>query len=367
MKGKSQAIVVYKGGAGPSRPPKKKKAAKKKRASAVKPTVEAFKAALMAPFSPQALGAKIPDMFAAPTVTKHLGFSIGVWSNVSGEADLVILPNLYAPVISPRSCMGAVSGPVTSWTTMDGVGQGSIYINDPASLAAQVSNYRIVGYGVRVYATSSLTATSGRALMATTAVSSWVNSKSAKIGGQATTSNNASASAANTLAAYGIPVSGWSVDLTSMPSMLNCVETSMVSLGNNPMTILPKVTSPEAFEFRQSSDSSIGFQINNQTSASYVSSGDASYLRVAGIEAIVLGFTGLPANTRVAQVELIYHIEGSPTYSVVSSDAPTNVSAPELLAKVVAQAASSPAFKQGAEMAGNFLVPGLGSAVRSLF
>lgn len=273
MKAKSQAIVVYKGNAGPSRnPTKKKKNAKKKTSALAGQSAQAFKAALMDPFGPTALGAKTPDMFAAPTVTKHVGFSLTVSTDANGEADLVILPNLYMAVISSRGNLGAGGFPVFPWVTMDGITQGQCYINLPSSLSNQLTSYRIVGYGVRVYAIGSLTSTAGRALMATSAVSSWVNFRNASIGGQTTTSNNSSASATNTLLGYGVPASLSKVDITSMPSMLNCVETSLTALAQRPVTVIPKITSPEAFEFRQSADSSIGFQINNQSSASYVSS-----------------------------------------------------------------------------------------------
>lgn len=329
----------------------------------------AYKAALMNPFSVAAQGARVPDMYSAPTVPKHFTLTAALTSSsvASVPSQLIILPNLFMPIICPG---GDVTGGIT-WTTMDGLNNvAKCVINPTVTLSSQLTNYRIVGYGVRIYNAGSINTTAGRVIVATSPVSSWVNLKAATIGGQATTSVNAAASAFSTYASYGLPtviVNGsYVIDSGALPGMQNCIETSLVSLAANPVVVTPKVNSPEAFEFRQTGDSAVGFSINNQTSASYVSSGDASYLRVAGHELVVISVVGAPTNTSVLQVEVVYHLEGSPSYSALSGDAPQVVAAPSTMAEIVAAAARSSSFKMGVETAGNAILPGLGTFVRSL-
>lgn len=328
----------------------------------------AYRAALMNPFSSKAQGARVPDMYSAPTVAKHIAksytFTTGSAAGYSNQ--LIILPNLYMPIVAPY---GVIEGGV-SWLTMDNVAAGTCIVNATSTVSTQLTNYRIVGYGVRLYNTGALTSTAGRVLVATNPVSSWVNYKTATIGGQATTSVNAAANGGMTLSAYGLPTASQGgisvVSAANMPSMQNCVEVSLTSLAAKPLVITPKVNSPEAFEFRQSADSAIGFSINNQTSASYVSSGDASYLRVAGHELIVISVNGAPVDTSVLQVEVVYHIEGAPTFASLSGDSPVVVASPATMAEIVSAAARSDPFKQGLEYIGNAAMPGLGSFVRNV-
>jgi len=151
-----------------------------------------------------------------------------------------------------------------------------------------------------------------------------------------------------------------------MPGMQNCIEVSLTQLAAKPVVVTPKINSPEAFNFRQAADNAIGFSINNQTSASYVSSGDASYLRVAGHELVALSVVGAQVNTSCLQVEVIYHVEGSPASSPLVGDTPTVIAAPSTMAEIVAAAARSEPFKMGLEMAGNTVLPGLVTFARSI-
>lgn len=176
----------------------------KKNRGEVQDYATAYRAALMNPFSARAQGARVPDMYSAPTVPKHITQSYTL-STTAGAlpAQILILPNLYMPVICPAGALGGAQ----TWVTMDGQSTGTCVINSTSVVSSQLTNYRIVGYGVRIYSTGAITSTSGRVLVATNPVSSWINHKPATIGGQATTNNNATASVSNTLQAYGMPVS----------------------------------------------------------------------------------------------------------------------------------------------------------------
>lgn len=328
-----------------------------------------YKAALADPFSLLAQGARIPDMYSVPTVTRHITRTFTIRTSAVGDCDVVILPSAYHHAISTRSSL--VNG--ATWTTLDGASlPNALQYTTPSVLASQITNYRIVGYGVKLLGVSSIVNTAGRVLCATVPVSSYINDKTAKVGQQAPNSNNPNATVAATMLAYGIPLSGSTVDVQALASLPNSVETSLASITATPLTITPKISSPEAFNFRQTDDSAIGFSITDQTSTAYVSSGDASYLRIGGHEAVVISGAGMPNSVSVMELEVVYHLEGTPyqsttAFGIVGQDSELNFVNPIGFMSVVQAVARLPAFRQKLEDVGNSIVPGLGNLANRLY
>jgi len=288
--------------------------------------------------------------------------SITLFSTAGGYADLIVLPSAFHHAVSPSGCV--YSG--GTWSLIDGTTvNSSIVSTDPAALAAVLSNYRIVGYGLRVFSDASMSATSGRLTTATLPISSYINDKTAKVGGQATTQTSALGSKANTLAAYGVPWNGTRIDPGALMMMANATEVSMQQLATAPISITPKITSPEAFVFNQCSDSAVGFDTVSQTSATYILTGDGSYMRLSGQEAVVIAVTGAATSTNVLQVDLVYHLEGNPApvaSGLVSASADVSV-APLQWMETIKQAAHLPGVRSGIEAVGNSIIPGLGTLV----
>lgn len=321
-----------------------------------------YKAALMNPFAPAALGARVPDMFSVPTATRHLTRMFTLTTDSNGAFDCVVLPNMFNNANSTRGSFGA-SG--STWTAGDGTTiTGGRQYTLTSSLTSQLRNYRIVGYGVRVSVVSSHDATAGRVVAATFPISSWVNEKTATIGGLAANSNNSDASPSNTLTNWGIPVNSSVVDVNAVNSMPNSVEVTAVRLAAQPIEITPKISTPEAFNFKESGDAPGGFQANNQTSVSYITTGDASYLRVAGFEAVVIAGSGLPVSTQCVDVEVIYHIEGIPNListTFAAGESTATVVNPVSWMSVIQQVSKLPVFRDVVTYGGNKLIPGLGT------
>lgn len=328
--------------------------------------LESYRLALSDPFNIKSMGARVPDMYACPTATRHVTRTVSISSNSSGNAELIVLPNAF---INACSTIGSVNGG-TTWQLLDGntIGTGLV-VTSRTTLAGQLTNYRIVGYGVKVFSTMSMTSGAGKLVAATVPISSWLNDKSSPIGGTTQNATNTNANLENTLKAYGIPYTGSTTsaraDPSQLPNLGNSIEVSAVALAEKPLTIVPKITSAEAFNFRQCDDSSVGFNIGNQTSVSYVNSGDASFLRVSGHEAVVLCWAGLPVTQTCMEVEIVYHLEGNPVLAsaVVASDSNRSIVDPVGWMNVVKQVASLPGFKVGVQTIGNSFYPGLGSLV----
>lgn len=361
---RSTALVVYQ----PQKARAKVSKTKKKSSVTSSDVLQRYYAALVDPFGSMAVGARVPDMYSAPTITRHLTKSITISTDASGLAELVVLPNAAQNAISTR---GSISAGGNSWTLLDGtvIANGCSYSPTSGGLAANMVNYRIVGMGVKIFAVSSLTSSSGKVIVAKTPVSSWVNTKDLSVGAIFPNISVTSASRANTLISYGLPASGNNLDSATLPTLPTSVETSVVALAGKPLQVTPKVTSPEAFNFRQSSDSSIGFDIADQSSTSFVNAGDASYLRVAGFETVAVAVSGAPASTAVLEAEIIYHLEGTPAFasSPIGGDATSTVVNPSGWQQIIAKVAKSPSFKMGVETVGNTVYPGLGSLVTRMF
>lgn len=370
----SNAIVVYKERPASGAQQNKKKNKKKKNGgSSSNKDIVAYRSALSTPFSLSAQGARVPDMFSCPTVTRHITRSITMSTNSNGDADMIILPNLFQHAISPRGSMVSEG----SWATCDNVTVASGACTTATSaLAAQLVNYRIVGYGVKIIGTQAESVASGKVHVATVPVSTWVNQISAPVGGQVTTRVDANQSSGATLLALGVPASssgaGAVVQIGAIPSLPNSMETSVSQLNERPMAVLPKVTSPEAFNFRLTADSTVGFSTVDQTSASWVTAGDSSYLRIGGHEAVVVAVTGAVISNPVLEVEVVYHIEGIPFVVtgagyIVAQDSTRAVVDPVGLSNVIQQVAKLPAFRAAVEMGGNMLIPGLGTLANRFY
>jgi len=362
----SNALVVYK--QQPSKKTKKKKNKNISNVSSGNSALVSYKAALCEPFSLAASGARVPDMFSCPTTTRHITKTITIVTNSSGDADLIVLPSALAHALSSR---GNISGGA-NWSPMDystAISNAMVY-TDQALLAGQITNYRVVGYGVKVFGVASMSNNSGKVLVATVPISSYINARYG-VGGQSPTIANPFATVANTLKSYGIPNSGSVVDISSIPNMINSMEVSMINISERPLFVIPKITSPEAFTFRESTDNSIGFNIVNQTSASNVQAGDASYLRLAGHEAVLVAITGSALSTPVLEVELTYHLEGTQapntTAGIIGSDSSLSVVGPVSWMNTVQSVARMPAFRQAVEVGGNSIYPGLGTLANRFY
>jgi len=324
-----------------------------------------YRAALSDPFSTLAQGARVPDMYSVPTATRHLTRKLTLTSNASGECDLVILPSAYIHAFSAR---GSIVGG-TTLVTGDGASntQAVIFTNIPA-LAAQLTNYRIVGYGVKVVGIASMTTNAGSLTIATVPAEGFINNQVATVGGQASNTNNAAMTVANTLTSWGIPNASGVVSVGALVDLPNTVESSMVNVSERPITVTPKICSPTAFQFKMASDIGPGYNIQSQTSLAVVSAGNASYLSFGGLETVVIAATGLPNSTSVLDIEITYHLEGIPFIAATSnnqigSDAASVVCDPVGWMNIIKDVASLPTFKAFSVGLGNSFFPGLGTMV----
>jgi len=279
---------------------------------------ELYRRALLNPFSSDALGVRVPDQFFAPTATLALREFASLKADANGTIDFIGLANPFNPAVSPRGCISNGS----TLTTPDGtsIANGAI-LNGQTGLNGKIKNYRVVSWGLRIRNTASMTNASGIVTTALVPIHQRLRiPHNYLIGNQA----GGGTGAGNLHIGYwmqnaGIPSNAYtSTSVVSIDNLLDLPyharHQSMV-LAEGGVEVRPKVTDPMGLVFRNAADSYWGSDMQATTSAVYVQPGDASYLMCDGWTSVVIGGSGFPANTAVLDVEMIYHLEGSPDVS----------------------------------------------------
>lgn len=285
----------------------------------------AYTAALSKPFSPTAGGARVLDLYATPTVTRTIRRTFTVSSNASGECDLIFLAHPGIPLYSPR---GSISSG-TTWALSDNPGTtvATGMSQDICGLIdLEMAAYRVVGCGIKLLTICADSATSGTTVTGTIPYSGLI--PAAKAIGAINDIAGPAVTVGNWLDDTGIPQSSSIVDVASMAGLAKAVTTSANTLEESSLIAVPRVVSPAAFNWRRTRDSHFGTAIADQTSGTYVQSGDASYLDASGWEAIVFAATNLPVSTKMFTVETIFHIEGPARINSSSLNADTNTPSP---------------------------------------
>lgn len=323
------------------------------------PDANKYKTGLLNPFSDTATGSRLPDQYFAPTVTYAIREFLTLKVDANGEFDAVICPNPLFVAYSTRNSIA--NG--TTLTMKDATAYTNAkYVNDSASLAAKVSNYRIVNWGVRIRQTQSINTTQGTLTAALFVPKDGlyhpnVGSTGASVGNQGGSGPNWSTSTIGSyLLATGLPITGAGavakIDVGSLVDFPYHMRASCVNCAENTYEIVPKLVSPTACMFRGASDSVFGTDITGQTSVAFIQPGDASYILCDGWTNIVLAGSGLVANTAGAvDIEIVYNIEGNPQLTFSGTNAIAIAtgakSAHDPIGMLLAQSAldAAPAFK----------------------
>jgi hypothetical protein len=312
-----QQLVVYKA------KPQGAKAPKQKQTSALRKTADeslrCYASALLKPFSKQALGAVVPDMYSYPTATYHCEGTITLTSSASGVASVIMTPDPYCSLIDMQSSCVSTSSMFNYGTAYNAFAACS-----QPNLSAALTNYRVVGGGIQIRNLLPPTTATGRLLAATVPMSD-------SMPGPGQLSNLSVSNYTLCRRAAGItPNSGsnTSQGTLGLPASIlqlpNAVECTIQDLIAQTMSINFKPVTANSFEFKSTvNDSSVGF-LGTNVFSDQPATGAASGTSIAalgdsyaskqptGFDCILLRFEGLPANTICADIRYVYHFEGTP-------------------------------------------------------
>jgi len=277
------------------------------------PSCSLYKKAVLTPFDPSSNGARVPDMYSAPTATLRLTKRFTVSSDASGNIGLLCLPNAC---INSVCDTGALSGGSlwSAWTGTSINGSGLITCS-PANISGRLSSYRIVGWGVKIIDVASMTNVAGVVTVAKVIPSTrGLVPARLSIGGNNIA--NSTAVLQYWYANMGIPYTGANdsakIDVAGLSALPEHTVFTGLELAQSGTRVLSKPISPLAFEFQLSQDSTMGDDPAVGVSTTNIFVGDSSYARLSPFEIIVVGGTGFPSSTACLDIEIVYHLEGQP-------------------------------------------------------
>lgn len=334
------------------------------------PEVRRYWLALTDPFHPDAVGARVPDLYSAHTATYTVRASLTVTANASGAATQFVFPNPVTSVFNQQG--GSPDFAALTWGD-NTVANGARWGIDQQALGSKLDNYRIVGYGIRVTNMSSMTTSQGKFFMGSYPVNSTWHTKDFSIGG-AFLPTSAGLTRAATTAPWGVPLdAAGNFNSSLLAQYPGTVIRSALEMGEEAYDVAARPVDPRAFAFRTSNDQFDGWDVVGGAAAS----GDGSYLDMNGFEALFISLQGAVATQSAYDLEIVYHIEGRPYLGglpavtgqnqlvtpSMSSASPVN---PMGFFDAIAAAVKIPAVRQVVDTTADTVHPLLGKFVRML-
>jgi len=316
--GKKQ-IVVYQAKQGQQAQRKKSNQPSKRlsnRAFAPSSALLSYASALMRPFSREALGARIPDLYSYPTATYHCQGTVTLSSNAAGIASVALFPDPYCTMID------MTSSSVTSSSMAQYGNSPTVYAGSTlANMQAVLSNFRVVGGGVKVRNLLPPTTATGRIICATVPMADVVP-------GPATLTNTVMLNGVAGSRATGL-ILGTSTVTTGLPAGIlqfpGAQENTIQNLITGSLDVNFKPITADSAFFRSTNNvtqaSSFagsalvqGYATNLNASTGAVGSAGDTFASTepTGYDCILLRFEGLPPSTVCADLQYILHYEGTP-------------------------------------------------------
>lgn len=231
-----------------------------------------YLAALVAPFSRDAIGAQVPDLYSFPTETQMIRCEFTIGTDNQGNCDFVVQPSLWQTLIcncpataggvSPNSSPANLGGVYnaefspgtlgvvtpTSTTSWSAVGVLGATINGP--LAQQMQRYRIVGWGTRLRCLVAPLSQQGRVILATLP-SARLSFPSGLAGNAAGVSNSTNAIAYTFM---DLPTPGaegyMTTEILNVPESMECMLSDLAIKGG--IEFVGKPTASGNISFRDS-------------------------------------------------------------------------------------------------------------------
>lgn len=283
----------------------------------------AYLTALTQPFSDKAIGARVPDMYSAPTVTAHIRKIYTIRSDSNGDAIGMVLPSMLAHCYMSAGSFTSAGGVVT-WTPWTGVGGvlNAFAVTSEVDTKSKIANGRIVSYGVRFKNTLSMTDIKGNFSAARIPLKDdMIIPSAANVGGSF--NYDAAFTREAWFQAAGCPYTGVGdnafvnpVAITSLPENITL---SSVELAEKGLDIVPKVITPYAFGLKNVADSVAGNDVSPGVATGAIYAGDDDYIKFGGFESIIFASRGLPPSSACMTMEIVYHIEGTPSIAAANN------------------------------------------------
>jgi len=296
--------------------------------------VEAFATALINPFSPTAVGAKVPDSYSFPTNSYHIKTSqtIGGVTTSDSTFGLVYLANPLATVLD----VGLIRNGVTSLNGPGGFSRfagytGVLGATTAAQLSAICSGFRVVGGGIRIRNLQPALTGTGRIFVACVPVA-----ENGMIDVGTLTSQTPSAGGYNAIfnnLGLPLPVTCATAGIQALPLSDDFVVSSLIS--GDEIDINFQVFHPTAYSFKPTIESNlVNLTTSTSDSVTWASSGlviagstSKQNTQSNGTAAIIIWGEGFPTGASVPPIEIDYilHLETTPLVSAQTTSNSTGL------------------------------------------
>jgi hypothetical protein len=275
-----------------------------------------YELALSDPFHPDAVGAQIPDMWSAPTIPYHTQGTMTISSNASGVASVVLTGNpLYSLIdMTTDSVSNANVGMQQQGASLDIYGATSI-----GQLSANLSSCRVVAVGYRMKNQIPPTTATGRLIVAS--IPTVGHPPGINLAGNGGVSNT---TVFQTMSGVILQNDGYTTTTTGIPSSIlsfpESIETTIQSIISTSVEARIKPITPQAFQFHSTNLVTAVSSTGKSATEIFTVNDVPTYydneevVNYEGMNMLLLRFEGLPANTVVAEIDFIFHLEGAPSY-----------------------------------------------------
>lgn len=316
-----------------------------------KTTLNSYVCALQYPFSPEAIGAKVPDAYTFPTNSFHhrTTYILGTaGTSFSG----VFIPSPFCTFIDNGKASGSTGIGTNSYGGCYTMGGASSVVGlcTPSQMSSVCNSFRVVGGGIRIRNLQSEYAAVGRIYAAVVPIADAGIPSFDILDSYLPTSTGYGAIYGN----MGLPAPGQvhSASLQSFPLSDDFTVSELVA--GDEIDINFHISHPKFYSFKAAYEDSTVTSTNVQGDNVYVTSStgivqkttNKSNMQADGASAILLYFEGFPGTASVAQIEVdvILHYECTP-YTATSGTTSTSGFKPTMDCPPVAFKGSSMAVE----------------------
>lgn len=273
-------------------------------------SVRQYKNALVNPFDTSAIGVRVPDAFAMPTVTYHVRGAATCYTDSNGTWFGALLPS---PCFTLIQGAGTILGNLTNFAQ----NTACFFVANPTTLSAAFSEYRVVSWGLRILPKDTALNLKGKfyvAIAPTTAnAPSW------------NTMNTVTATNNGVVGEYcfGYPItnSSFGPGIMNLPS---CRTFTVQDLMRGEIQISGLPINTSFYDFRGTADRVSNPWNTNQTLAdefvynttpaivNSTAGGRKDVASLRGGMAVMIQFSGGQPSANEFDIEYIYHLEGTP-------------------------------------------------------
>lgn len=282
----------------------------------------AYAQAVTNPFSPLAVGARVPDLYSYPSSTFKTEGTFQVKTDGTGIMSFALTGIPWMMALNTSAGISPFQGSILESVNANG-NTISCQPYDAVSLQTKCGTYRVVGAGYMITSMLTPTATTGRVMMAAVPISG--HNPGPKIMSSGTAASYATNS--NDIICTMTGMTGNVHSTAHLPSTMlelpNSVEFPLAAIIGDAVQVTHNICSPHAFEYHTSNVNQ-NYGRNAANTADLVDNNgesipgltviyeDSTQLDHSGKDMIWVRVEGAPANTVVLDVKYIFHFEGTP-------------------------------------------------------